>query len=65
MLDAKLNEENEMVSFESLAKMTGFPIEMIKTELFSESDVDGEVSLNDLRSAMVSFIDATMLSDDK
>ncbi len=66
MMDAKTeNNEQEMVSIESLATMTGFPVEMIKTELFNNTDVEGDVSLDELRSAMVSFIDATMLDDKK
>jgi hypothetical protein len=51
---------NGKVSLEALAKMTGFPVEMIKEEIFSGKTPD-EVSLEDLRSAMLSYIDSTML----
>lgn len=54
-------EKNGKVSLEVLAKMTGFPVEMIKEEIFKGQDNDQEVSLDDLRSAMLSYIDSTML----
>ena len=59
-------EQNGKTSLEALAKMTGFPIEMIKEEIFKGQN-DQEVSLDDLRSAMLSYIDSTMLlvGDDK
>lgn len=58
--------KNGKISLEALAKMTGFPIEMIKEEIFKGQD-DQEVSLEDLRSAMLTYIDSTMLlvGDDK
>jgi hypothetical protein len=55
---------NGKVSLEVLAKMTGFPVELIKEEIFKGDDTD-QVSLDDLRSAMLSYIDSTMLIDDK
>ena len=57
---------NGKISLEALSKMTGFPIEMIKEEIFKGQN-DQEVSLEDLRSAMLSYIDSTMLlvGDDK
>jgi hypothetical protein len=67
--DLSLNgseNKNGKISLEALAKMTGFPIEMIKEEIFKGQD-DQEVSLEDLRSAMLTYIDSTMLlvGDDK
>ena len=50
------------ISLEVLAKMTGFPIEMIKEEVFKGQE-GSEVSLEDLRTAMLSYIDSTMLND--
>lgn len=52
--------KNGKISIEALAKMTGFPVEMIKEEIFKGQN-DQEVSLDDLRSAMLSYIDSTML----
>lgn len=58
--------KNGKISLEALSKMTGFPIEMIKEEIFKGQN-DQEVSLDDLRSAMLSYIDSTMMlvGDDK
>ena len=51
------------ISLNTLAEMTGFPAELIQHELFqnnSEVDLDG-VSLDELRKAMLSYIDSAML----
>ena len=53
-------EKNSKISMEALAKMTGFPVEMIKEEIFKGQN-DQEVSLEDLRTAMLSYIDSTMM----
>ncbi len=60
----KGHDEKEKVSLEVLAKMTGFPIELIKEEIFKGENTDAEVSLDDLRMAMLSYIDSTMMMDD-
>lgn len=53
----------EKVSLDQLAKLTGFSPELIQEELFA-GKADGEgVSLEELRSLMLNFIDATMLND--
>lgn len=57
-------EKNGKVSLEVLAKMTGFPVELIKEEIFRGEEAD-QVSLEDLRAAMLTYIDSTMLIDDK
>ena len=56
-------QKNGKVSLEALAKMTGFPVEMIKDEIFQGQD-ENEVSLDQLRRAMLSYIDSTMLMDE-
>ena len=56
----ELTDKAEKVSLETLAKMTGFPVEMIKEEIF-KGQTDQEVSLNELRQAMLNFIDSTIL----
>ena len=58
-----LNENEKVVNLESLASLTGFPVEMIKTELFQNEDVTEGVTLDHLRDAMSDFIDATMLEE--
>ena len=57
-------EKSGKVSLETLARMTGFPVEMIKDELWG-GEADSQVSLEDLRSAMLSYIDSTMLMKDE
>ena len=48
---------NDIVSLESLAKMTGFPSELIKKELLINDD---QLSLTDLRSTMMKFLMRTI-----
>lgn len=58
-------EKNGKVSLEVLAKMTGFPIEMIQEEIFKGQSYDSDISLEDLRSAMLSYIDTELLINDQ
>jgi hypothetical protein len=61
--NTKVSEnQSTTVSLEVLAKMTGFPIELITEEIFNGKEKTGEVSLEELRSAMLSYIDSTMLN---
>lgn len=65
MLENEAKEKQEMVTLKSLSDLTGFPVKMIKEELFNESQVgDDGVSLDALRKAMVSYLDQTMLEDE-
>jgi hypothetical protein len=57
-------DKSGKVSLDVLAKMTGFPVEMIKDELFKGEDAS-QISLEDLRAAMLSYIDSTMLMNDE
>lgn len=57
--------KSSTVSLEVLAKMTGFPIELIKEEIFQGKGKGEEVSLDELRSAMLSYIDSTMFMKDE
>lgn len=54
-----VGQENK-VSLEVLAKMTGFPLELIQEEILGGKP-QGEISLDDLRSAMLTYIDSTLL----
>lgn len=58
-------EKSGKVSLEVLAKMTGFPVEMIREEIFRGQGTDAEISLEDLRTAMLSYIDSTMLTKEE
>lgn len=48
------------ISLEMLSKMTGFPVEIIKEEIFQGKGSE-DVSLEDLRSAMLTYIDSSIL----
>ena len=52
------------ISLETLSKMTGFPVEMIKDEIFQGKGTE-DISLEDLRSAMLTYIDSTILMKDE
>lgn len=56
-------QDQDLISLESLADLTGFPVEMIRKELFKSELTDERISLGELRKAMVNYIDATMLED--
>lgn len=58
------DEKGTKVSLEVLAKMTGFPVELIKEEIFHGASSE-EVSLEELRTAMLSYIDTTMLMEEE
>ena len=63
---AKDKQDQEMVTLDSLSSLTGFPVKLIKEELFSDSLLsDAEVSLEDLRLAMMNYLDQTMLVDEE
>ena len=57
-------EGKNTVSLETLSKMTGFPVELIKEELFNGSSSE-QVCLETLRAAMLSYIDSTLLMKDE
>lgn len=57
-------ERNGKVSLEMLAKLTGFPVELIQEEIFKGEDAE-QVSMSDLRSAMLNYLDSTMLIKDE
>lgn len=60
---AKVDEEQEMVALESLANLTGFPVELIKKELFNGQFDENEISMSKLRAVMADYLDSTMLED--
>lgn len=56
-------EENQVVDLSTFAEMAGFPVELIKSELFTSDDNKAEVSLAQLRIAMLSYLDKAMLQE--
>ncbi len=59
-----LADRNGKISLETLAKMTGFPVEMIKDEIFQGKGSE-DISLEELRAAMLSYIDSTILTQEE
>jgi len=48
--------ETEKIPLESLSQLTGFPIEFIKKELLLDNE---ELSMEDLRSSMLNYLEST------
>ncbi len=59
--ESKKAEGSTIVDLKSLSDLTGFPVELIKKELFDKNDVATKMSLEDLRKAMIAYIDEAML----
>ncbi|MFP5458275.1 MAG: hypothetical protein ACLGG7_06030 [Bacteriovoracia bacterium] len=59
------SKAKEKVSLQQLAELTGFSPELIKQELFPAKEGEDAVSLEELRSLMMNFIDATMLTQEE
>jgi hypothetical protein len=59
--EIKKTEGSTIVDLGSLSDLTGFPVELIKKELFEQNDASTKMSLDDLRKAMISYIDEAML----
>ncbi len=51
------HEDTDLVTLSSLAGLTGFPVEYIKKELLLEGDF---ISMKDLRSTMLTYLNKTM-----
>lgn len=63
--EVKASETEAKITLNALSEMTGFPMELIQEELFmGKTPAEGEVALEDLRAAMLNFIDATLLKDE-
>ncbi len=56
--------DTKKISLEMLAKMTGFPVEMIKDEIFQGKGSE-DISLEDLRAAMLTYIDSSILTKEE
>lgn len=57
--------EDSKINLESFAQLAGFPVELIRKELFLEGRMDqGQVSLDELRRAMIAYLDSTMLEQE-
>lgn len=57
-------EENQSVDLRKFAEMAGFPIELVKKELFQNNEGSEEsISLDNLRKAMISYLNKNMLQE--
>ena len=56
----RLNNENvdssEVVELSTLSKMTGFPVDFIKSEILVDQE---KISLDQLRASMVTYLEST------
>lgn len=52
---------DEMVSLAKFAEMAGFPIELVKRELFEGANCSDEISVTELRGFMLKYLDKTMI----
>lgn len=57
------NKENQKVDLDAFANLAGFPVDLIKKELFKGQENDDEISISDLRKAMVAYLDSTMMEN--
>lgn len=56
-----LEESKEEVKLSALSDLTGFPVDFIKKELMLSEGGTEEVTLNELRSKMLKYLDKTMM----
>ncbi|MDH5414613.1 MAG: hypothetical protein OEW87_10785 [Flavobacteriaceae bacterium] len=55
--------ENQKIDLNSFAEMAGFPVELVAKELFDGKTPTDGISLEQLREAMLGYLDSTMLED--
>ncbi|MBD65681.1 MAG: hypothetical protein CME62_10775 [Halobacteriovoraceae bacterium] len=53
--------ETQKVDITEFANMVGFPVELIKKELFIDEANQEDFTMADLRTAMMKYLDKTML----
>jgi hypothetical protein len=56
-----VTNESTSVNLSEFAEMTGFPVELVKKELMMDRNSTEEVSLGELRTAMLKYLDSAML----
>jgi hypothetical protein len=62
---SRMKGDEQMLSVESLAELTGFSSELIKDEILSGHDLnDGQISLGELRVAMTKYLGDLSLVDE-
>lgn len=56
--------ETQTIDIENFANMVGFPVELIKKELFQDNENQDNITMDSLRAAMLKYIDKTMMSEE-
>ncbi|MBT4793145.1 MAG: hypothetical protein HON90_16350 [Halobacteriovoraceae bacterium] len=57
--------ENIGIDLDQFAQMSGFPVELIKKELFKNREDTENISLSELRKAMLTYLDVTMFDQEQ
>lgn len=63
MNDQTDQETNQQVDINSFAEMVGFPAELIKKELFQSNINQDQITIDELRAAMLKYIDSAMINN--
>lgn len=59
------SQETQIVDINEFADMVGFPAELIKKELFTGDSEKSEVTMEELRSVMLQYLNKNMLGDNQ
>ncbi|MEE2671057.1 MAG: hypothetical protein VYA54_05075 [Bdellovibrionota bacterium] len=54
--------EDQKVSLSDFANLAGFPVELVRKELVLDGKDSDEISMDDLRAAMLKYLDQAMLN---
>lgn len=57
-------EDKENICLEEFAKMAGFPLDLVKKELFENEEQPKDLSLSELREAMLGYLSSTMMEEE-
>lgn len=52
---------DQRVNLEQFAEMAGFPVELVKKELLGSNQSADEISMEELRSFMLKYLDKAMI----
>lgn len=58
-----MNNEEQRVNLSELAELSGLPLELVKKELVLDGGDSDNVSLDQVREAMLKYLDSTMMSN--
>lgn len=58
------DQDTQTVDIENFAELVGFPSELIKKELFNNKENDNAITMDELRAAMLKYLDKAMINED-